>query len=220
MTGNDNRPAARPHVDRGEREQPHLLIGLAILGLLGCVSLAVGSVVAAVYVPDYDWVADTISDLGAGQHQRIMDWTLYGFAAGIMATALAAAHAHLGRHAWSAGIVSLAIIAALVIVIAARDEYGDGDTGGVVIHIYLVYALGALFLLAAWAMAWAIADRHPHAKRALIVFGALWAVTAMAFLMSPDGIDGLVERVAGLWAAGIVVTLCLVFLYRGRAGRT
>ena len=88
------------------------------------------------------------------------------------------------------------------------------------IHIYLVYALGALFLLAAWAMAWAIADRHPYAKRALFVFGALWAVTAMAFLMSPDGIDGLVERVAGLWAAGIVVTLCLVFLYRGRAGRT
>ena len=219
MTTQDSHFAARPQVDMGEREQPHLLIFLACLGLLGCVSLFAGAIVAAFYVPDYDWVADTISDLGAGQHQRIMDWTLYGFAAGIMATALGAAHAHLGKLAWSTGIVSLAIIAGLVIVIAARDEYGDGDTGRVVIHIYLVYGLGALFLLAAWSMAWAIADRHPHAKWALIALGALWAVTSAAFLMSPDGIDGLVERVAGLWAAGIIATLCVVFLYRGRAGR-
>lgn len=211
--------AAHPYVDMGEREQPHLLVLLAVTGLLGCAALAIGSVVAAVFVPDYNWISDTISDLGAGAHQRIMDWSLYGFAAGIMATALASAHAHLGKAAWSAGILSLAFIAALVIVIAARDEYGDGDTGGVVIHIYLVYALGALFLLAAWSMAYAIANRHPHAKWALIVLGGLWAVTSAAFLMSSDGIDGLIERIAGLWAAGIIVTLCLVFLYRGRAGR-
>ena len=119
----------------------------------------------------------------------------------------------------SAGILSLAILAALVIVIAARDEYGDGDTGGVVIHIYLVYALGALFLLTAWSMAFAIADRHPHARWALVIFGALWALNAAIFFMSPDGIDGLIERLAGVWACGILVTLCLVFLYRGRAAQ-
>jgi len=209
---------AKPDVNMGEREQPHLLVILAVLGVLGCVSFVAGTIIAAFFVPDYNWVADTISDLGAGVNQRIMDWTLYGFAAGIMAVALAAAHAHLGKRAWSVGVLSLAIIAGLVIVIAARDEYGDGDTGGVVIHIYLVYALGLLFLIAAFAMGWAIGDRHPHARIALYVFGALWAISAPIFLMSPDSIDGLIERILGLWACAILVTLCVVFLYRGRAG--
>lgn len=66
-----------------------------------------------------------------------MDVALYGFAAGLFAMALAASHAHLGDIGWPAGMPSLALLAALIITVGARNEYGDGDNEGVVIHIYL-----------------------------------------------------------------------------------
>ncbi len=61
---------------------------------------------------------------------------------------MAAHHAHLGRAYWSVGAVSMAVLGAIVTVIAARDEYGDGDHVGITIHTELVYALGILFLIA------------------------------------------------------------------------
>ena len=212
MTTQDSHFAARPQVDMGEREQPHLLIFLACLGLLGCVSLFAGAIVAAFYVPDYDWVADTISDLGAGEHQRIMDWTLYGFAAGIMATALGAAHAHLGKLAWSTGIVSLAIIAGLVIVIAARDEYGDGDTGGLVIHSYVVMAYGLAMAVAAFAAAPGAAAARGWFRPALIGLGLLWCLASPYFFFMGTSWDGLYERGLGVIAAAITVILDRVLI--------
>lgn len=199
-------------------ERPGLLICLSAVGLLGCASLIIGTVVAAAVVPGHDRMSDTISDLGAGRYEIIMDVALYGFAAGLMATALAASHAHLGAGGWSFGVVSLAILAALVTVIAARNEYGDKDSEGVVIHMYLVYALGALFLLTCAAMQAGLrACGHGAAGAALIGLGAVWAVVSAIFLMSPTSVDGLIERILGLVACAIVVVLCTVFLGRGRA---
>jgi hypothetical protein len=167
-------------------------------------------------VPNHDWIADTISDLAAGRWEIIMDLALYGFAAGLLAIALAAAHAHLGGLVWSAGVVSLAMLSAVIIVVGARNEYGDGDSEGVVIHIYLVYALGALFLAVPFCMRPGLDRGHPRARRALTILGALWAVAAPVFLFLPTSFDGLYERALGLIACGIVVTLSLVFLGRGR----
>jgi len=81
------------NLDRQERA--YLLIGLGALGLLGCIALLTGALVAPYFVPHHDPVADTISDLAAGEAEIIMDVALYGFAAGLLAIALAASHAHL-----------------------------------------------------------------------------------------------------------------------------
>ena len=98
--------------------------------------------------------ADTISDLGAGRMEWIVDIALYFFAAGLVAMALAAAHAHLGGIAWSCGILgSWPSWPPSSWFVGARNEYGDGDSEGVVIHAYLVYALGALVLGIPLAMA-------------------------------------------------------------------
>lgn len=198
-------------------ERPFLLMVLGILGMLGCASLVIGALVAQSLVPTHDWIADTISDLGAGRLDIIMDFALYGFAAGLMATALAASHAHLGGKAWSTGVLSLAVLAALVIIVGARDEYGDGDVDGVVIHIYLVYGLGALFLLTPLCMAADINNEHGWAKRALIALGILWGIAAPVFLFVPTSIDGLVERFLGVVACAIVMILSWIFYKRGRS---
>jgi hypothetical protein len=168
-------------------------------------------------VPDYNWMTDTISDLGAGRLELIMDFALYGFAAGLFATALAASHIHCGRMRWSTGILCLSILAALVVIIGARNEYGDGDSHGIVIHDYLVFLLGALFFLAPALMAWDIAKISKSAKWMLLALGGIWAVLAPVFFLVPTSIDGLLERMLGLVACGIVSTLCVVFINHARS---
>ncbi|MEX1234007.1 MAG: DUF998 domain-containing protein [Roseovarius sp.] len=213
------RPNATPK--SGQRdERPWLLILLGAMGIGGCAALVIGTVVAPLFVPDYNWVADTISDLAAGEWEIIMDVSLYGFAAGLMAIALAASHVHLGKSGWSIGVMSLAVLSALVIIIGARNEYGDNDNEGVVIHIYLVYGLGVLFAVTSAVMQAGLrASGHARAGRWLIGFGLAWAIMVPVYLMSPTSIDGVLERILGVFACGMVVALSLVFLRRGRDTR-
>jgi len=199
-------------------QEPGLLRFLAWTGLLGCAALGLGTLIAPFFVPDYDWVADTISDLAAGESELIMDIALYGFAAGLLATALAAAHAHLDGRRWSAATVIWALLAALVIVVGARNEYGDADQDGVVIHIYLVYGLGVLFAAAPFLMARGVGWDAPGASRLLIALGLLWVLAAPVFFFLPTGLDGLYERALGAIAAAMVVVLNLFFLRRARSG--
>ena len=200
-------------------ERPHLLFCLGALGLLGCVSLISATIMGPYFVPNHDWIADTISDLAAGEGEIIMDVGLYGFAIGLMATALAASHAHLGNVGWSVGILSLAALAALVIIVGARNEYGDGDSDGVVIHIYLVYGLGIFFLLAPLCMASGAGRHAAWAKVACFVLAGIWAVSAPVFFFLPTGIDGLYERALGGIACAFVILLSVIFIQRARQAR-
>ncbi|MFX0542178.1 DUF998 domain-containing protein [Roseovarius sp. S4756] len=201
-------------------ERPWLLIVCGLLGLGGCASLIIGTLVAPIYVPNHDWISDTISDLAAGRWEILMDVALYGFAAGLMATALAAAHAHLGKAGWSVGVMSLSLLAAAVVIIGARNEYGDNDNEGVVVHIYIVYAMGALFaLLSAVMQAGLRTSGHVRAGWWIIALGIGWVVMSPVFLMSATSVDGLLERILGLFACGMVTVLSLVFLRRGMHSR-
>ncbi len=209
-----DRPAAQ--LDRSER--PYLLIFLGALGLLGCVTLVAGTVIAPFYVPNHDIFADTISDLAAGPSEIIMDVTLYGFAVSLLAIALAASHVHLGGVFWSIGTLSLAILAVLVVVIGARNEYGDGDDEGVVIHIYLVYGLGVFFLVAPLSMVRSLTAEHPTMARTLLGLALVWGISAPVFFFLPTSIDGMYERMLGVVACAMVVLYSCVFLGRGLDG--
>ncbi|QFT94268.1 hypothetical protein FIU86_15570 [Roseovarius sp. THAF9] len=206
----------REDFDPAHRKRPVLMILLGILGIAGCISLVLGTFIAPFYVPNYNWWSDTISDLAAGESEIIMDVALYGFAIGVMATALAASHDHLGRSGWSIGVVSLAAIAGIVVIVGARNEYGDGDNEGVVIHIYLVYMLGALFTIVPATMTSGLRRVAPWAARAMIAFGAVWVVLAPIFLTMGTRWDGLVERIMGLAAAGVITVLSLIAIRNGR----
>ncbi|MDF0602196.1 DUF998 domain-containing protein [Psychromarinibacter sp. C21-152] len=199
-------------------ESPRLLVALSLMGVAGAVALIGGTIVAQQFVPNHDWIADTISDLAAGPWEIVMDVALYGFAGGIMATALAAAHAHLGRADWSFGVLSLALLAVLVTIIAARNEYGDGDSEGIEVHTYLVYALAVLFAAAPFLMARGVGRESPTARRILLALGAVWALSAPVFYLLPSDIDGLYERALGLIACAVLAVLWTVFLRRGRRG--
>lgn len=198
------------------RNRANFLIIAGWVSIIGCIALLAGTTIAPFFVPDYDWVRDTISDLAAGDSEMIMDVALYGFGSGILALALGAAHAHLGGLGWSAGTVGLACLTVLVIVIGARDEYGDADTGGIVIHTYLVYLLGLAYAVVAFGMADGASKEVAWARLALIGLGLLWVFASPIFFFLPTHIDGLYERGLGAIAVAINVVLAVVFISRGQ----
>ncbi|MFW8592631.1 DUF998 domain-containing protein [Cribrihabitans neustonicus] len=198
---------------------PTLVTALAVYAILGCLLLAGTVIVAGFIVPDYDWVADTISDLGAGRYEFIVDSGLYAFSGALVCIAVLAAHVHLGGRGWSFGIVAFALMGLIVFLVGARNEYGDRDNEGVVIHIYLVYALGVLMAVTPWAMARSAGQMGQGYARALRAIAVLWTLTAPVFFFLPTGIDGIYERGLGLLAILAVCTLAHLFLRYGRALR-
>ncbi|NNK15667.1 MAG: DUF998 domain-containing protein, partial [Sulfitobacter sp.] len=118
------------------------LVWLTIIGSIGLIG---GNIVGSIVVPNHDFVADTVSDLAAGRYEIIQDVSLYGFAVALIALGLASSHVHNGVTRWSLLTFALVLLALCVVIIGARNEYGDGDNEGIVIHIHIVYALGILF---------------------------------------------------------------------------
>lgn len=188
-------------------DDPLLLNALAVIAVLGSVALVLGNIVGSVLVPGHDWIADTVSDLAAGELEIIQDVALYGYAAALLALALGAANLHRRSLRWSGSILSLSALAALVIVIGARNEYGDGDADGVVVHIYLVYGLGVLFTVVMFAMAKGLGAVRPVYRRISLGCGVLWALGAPVFSFLPTSIDGAWERGLGVITVIWVLTV-------------
>lgn len=197
-------------------ERPDFLRATGIMGLLGCAIFVVAVIVGDVVVPDHDFVADTISDLGAGRYEWIADAGIYAFSGAIVACAVGASHAHLGGDRWSWALGGLAFLALIVFLVGARNEYGDGDDEGVVIHVYLVYALGVLFAAIPWMMSRGAGIMGRGYLMAFRWLGTIWALAAPPFFFMPTGYDGLYER--GLMAVAViwVATLAWMLLDRGR----
>lgn len=191
--------------------RPTFLRFCAAVGVFGVVSMVVGNIIGSLVVPGHDAMADTVSDLGAGRYEIIQDVALYCLAAGIVALSLGAAHCHAGQQGWSAGTVMLATIAATVVVIGARNEYGDGDSDGVVVHIYVVYLMGILFFAAPLAMAAGLRTRSRAMARLAVGLALAWGVGAFLYFNAPDSIDGGVERAIGLIAMAFLLLLARFF---------
>ena len=101
-------------------------------------------------------------------------------------------------------------------LVGARNEYGDGDDEGVVIHSYLVYALGFLFLAVPMAMSFGARAAGVGFLRAFRVGSVLWALAAPPFFLMPDGIDGAYERGLMLLAFVFVIALGRLLISEGR----
>jgi len=200
-------------------ENPALLIVLGWYAIIGCGIFGVAILIADFVVPDHDWIADTISDLGAGKYEFIVDIGLYAFSAALISVALLAAHVHLGGKSWGFGIVGFALLGLIVFLVGARNEYGDRDDEGVVIHIYLVYALGLLMAFLPWAMAQGASRVGAGYGRILVGLSIIWTVSAPIFFFLPDGVDGIYERYLGLISVITVIVLSRIFIRRGQALR-
>jgi len=185
-------------------QRRHYALMLGGYALLGCLICAVSIVIADFVVPDHDWIADTISDLGAGRYEYIVDIGLYAFAASLIAIALLTAHIHLGGWSWSFGSVGFAVLGLIVFLVGARNEYGDKDQDGPEIHIYLVYVLGILVAVLPWAMRPGLLRVGQGYGRVMVGLSLLWIVSSPVFFFIADAVDGLYERYLGLILVALV----------------
>lgn len=190
---------------------PHLLHYLGVVALLGGLALIAGNIVGSIVVPGHDWVADTVSDLAAGRYEIIQDVALYGYACALMACALGAAHLHKDGTRWNVGIGCLALLTMCVVVIGARNEYGDSDSEGIVVHIYVVYALGLLFAVLFWVMGKGMGMIGAGYGRLSRACAVVWILAAPVFFFLPTGYDGAYERGLGIitliWVGGFAKML-------------
>lgn len=180
------------------RLSPSLLVSLGWIAILGGVALVAGNVIGSFLVPGHDWIADTVSDLAAGRYEIIQDVALYGYAGSLIACAIGAGHYHRDGARWNLGIACLALLAMCVVIIGARNEYGDSDNNGIVIHIYVVYALGLLFAALFVLMARGMGQMSAWYGHVSLGCAALWLLGAPTFFFMPTGYDGAFERGLGL----------------------
>lgn len=193
-----------------------LLIATGFIAVVGSIAMVLGNVIGSIVVPNHSWIADTVSDLAAGKYEIIQDVALYGYAGAVMACAVGAAHLHQDGRRWNLGIGCLALLVMCIVIIGARNEYGDGDSEGIVIHIYVVYVIGvlfaALFLLMARGMA-KVARRYAVIS---YVCAALWIVGAPVFFIMPTGYDGAFERGLGVVTLVWVISFAWMLISIGR----
>jgi hypothetical protein len=204
-----------PPADLAER--PPLLQGMAIMAVGGWVVFTVCILVADFVVPDHDWIADTISDLAAGEYEMITDMGIYAYSAALMACAVGAAHAHMGGKGWTWSIYALIVTGLVVFLVGARDEYGDGDDESVALHVYLVYTLYVTFAFMPWAMSDGVALVSRPIAFVMRGVTVAWTILAPFFFFLPTAIDGIYERMLGAITFVFVTCLALAFWKRAAA---
>ncbi|SLN62873.1 hypothetical protein ROJ8625_03169 [Roseivivax jejudonensis] len=196
-------------------ERPELLVLCGIAGILGSLG-PVLTIVWAASVNQHDFVADTISDLARGPKAWIMDTGFYVHAAGLLGLSIAAAHAHLGRVGWSLGIFCLALLALNVTLLGIWDEFGaTADSEGLSVHTKLSFGLGPLFLAGPLLMSQGARGIRNLYGNLFIASSVLWLAFAAAFKLSPNGYDGLFEKVAVVFTMLWTVPLGMMFTARG-----
>jgi hypothetical protein len=205
---------SRDRPDAVAAERPELLAVCGLAGLVGNIAPIVTLSAASVIV-QHDFVADTISDLARGPHKWIMDTGFYLSAVGLLGLAIAAAHVHLGRWAWSAGIFCLAGLALVVVLLGLWDQFGT-DPSDWSVHTWLTFLLGPLYFAGPLLMAKGAARVDRVYGIAFPVAACLWLVFATAFKLAPDAYDGLLEKFAVVATLLWTVPLSILFLRRGK----
>ncbi len=206
-----------PSAEIVAKERPELLIFCGLVGLIGCL-MPLAALSWAALVTDHDFIADTVSDAARGNRKWIMDVGFYFHAAGLLGLAIAAAHAHLGRAGWSLGIFALAFLALVVVLLGLWDEFGrtSENPQGMSVHTRLTFLLGPLFVAGPLLMAKGAGGVRPAYGWAFVAAAVLWAVFAVAFKLSPDAYDGLVEKIAIAATLLWTVPLSIMMIVRGR----
>ena len=148
---------------------------------------------------DYSYVSDTISDLAAGTNSTVMDAALKTFAVAVGVVGLALLRWNPGGRAgrgarFTVGALIVCALAPVVYFIAAYDGYSGEPTGDMTVHLYLVYALGIGFPVAAWLTGPGFRTVSGTWRDWSLAIAALWVLAAPWFMVMGTSWDGLYER--------------------------
>ena len=168
-----------------DASHPRLFYFCGVVGILGCVAAVLANIVGVIVQPSDGLIADTISAnrrRPLRRHHGSRPLRLRGRHPRRRGRPAPPA---LGQVELDGRLLAPDPVAVLIVVIAAHGEYGDGDPGGLVIHLPVVGGHGArlhrLDLLTA-------AGFYHHRRRLFwfnIACAVLWVLGAAAFWFSP-----------------------------------
>ena len=190
--------AVTPPVARRHARDPVSLatgaIGLAAIAFVAVIDLWWG-----LTVEGYSIVANTISNLAAGDESGTVDFAMKCFAVSIAVVAVGLWRWGLGDRTkrpwrWTAGCIVLLVLSPIVYWIARYDGYSGLPTSEMTIHLSLVAVLAAGFPLAAWAMGPGFEAVSYRWRIASQVLALIWVPLAAYFMFMGTSWDGLYER--------------------------
>ena len=183
------------------------VVACGIVALLGCGLVTAANLIGILVVEDHNPFSETISKLAIGKYAWIQDAGLDAYAAGLFALALGLYLTLSGGWRWRLGLGLLVILSIDVILIAEHNQYAGRPGRGAAIHIYLVYALYALFTLVSFLLAAPLKKLGDAWRKFSLAVSAAWFVLAPLFFIVPDSWDGAYERFLALfllvWVAAL-----------------
>ena len=185
----------------------------AAMAVLGAVAVVAANLVGAWLHPTTGLLADTISNLAAGRYHWVLDAALVVFAVALVMIAIALWDFDLDGWRWRAGAICVGLTGLLIVLIGLYNEYGDGEPGGVTIHLEAVIAMGLLFTAGTILLSFGLVRIGTYWSGMTVLSGVVWLVLGVAFFFAPDGWDGLVERLA---AGALVVWMLSMARLIGR----
>lgn len=180
------------------QKNSRLLLICGVVGIVGCVSVLLTDFVGIVVVDGYNPIAQTISDLAIAEKAWIQDTGLNLFAAALATCAIGLFSMNLGGWKWQTGATTVLLLAVDVLLISEHDKYAGREGVGVAIHIYLVCALGILFVLAPLLISYGLKKISSGWHLFSLWTAIVWAALSPIFFFVPNGWNGAYERFISL----------------------
>lgn len=180
------------------RTNKKLLLVCGLVGLFGCISVVVTDLIGIIVVDGYNPIAQTISDLAINRKAWIQDIGLNLFAASFAACAIGLFSLNLGGWKWKAGASILLMLAVDILVISEYDKYADLDSFGSTVHFTCVCILGVLFTVSPMLLSFRLHKISRGWQLSSRWTAIVWAVLSPIFFFTPNGWNGLYERLLSL----------------------
>lgn len=181
--------------------------GLA--AMLSAVGAVVADIAAISLDPSRSFLATSVSATANGKHAWFVDAAIYLTGAAIAALAFAFHHWNIDHGRYRFGIFCLASLVITIFLLAGWDAYDPLQVPDFGFHMILVYALSALFPLAALALARALSKVRPFWGDFSIALAVLWLICGPIYAVTPEELEGLFQRIAFvfmlIWVAGVGV---------------
>ena len=201
---------------------PHPWFKWAGLAAIISAGGAVAADIAAISLdPSRSFLATSVSATAIGEHAWFVDAAIYLTGVAIAALAFAFHHWNIEHGRYRFGIFCLASLVIVIFLLAGWDAYDPLQVPDFGFHMMLVYALSALFPLAALTLARALSKVRPFWGYFSITLAVLWLICGPIYAVTPEDLEGLFQRIAFvlmlLWVSGVGLMFVLVTARRAKA---
>lgn len=166
-----------------------------ILGIIGTIGVIVTHIIAIALVERHNPIGETISTLAIGKYAWVQDMGLDMFATGAIACGIGLYIRSAERSITLKIIILLLFLIGIdIILIAEHNQYANKGGTGEAIHMYCVYALGGLFVVASGLMALRVRNLNRKWYYYNLVTAIMFLVLAPFFFVVPTTWEGVYER--------------------------